>query len=126
MPEHDHCLDALLDLHGTFIAFEDVRYWVKIEARQVVPTANKPHGLDDSLTLHGPDSGDPRDSRLIGFDNAHAVASGSGPGAVTSAKWDHKHRLRTIQPYEYKDAAALLADFWAAVDAMLDERGVKR
>jgi len=28
-------------------------------------------------------------------------------------------------PYEYKDAATLLSDFWAEVDAVLKERGVR-
>jgi len=37
---------------------------------------------------------------------------------------DHRHRLRTIRPYEYQDAATLLADFWEVVDAVLRERGV--
>ena len=37
---------------------------------------------------------------------------------------DHRHRLRTIKPYEYQDAATLLADFWSVVDAVLRERGV--
>jgi hypothetical protein len=37
---------------------------------------------------------------------------------------DHWHRLRAITPYEYRDAATLLADFWSEVDAMLKRRGV--
>jgi len=37
---------------------------------------------------------------------------------------DHRHRLRTVKPYEYRDAAGLLADFWATVDAVLREKGV--
>jgi hypothetical protein len=32
--------------------------------------------------------------------------------------------MRTIQPYDYQDAATLLTDFWAQVDAVLKERGV--
>ena len=28
-----------------------------------------------------------------------------------SAK-DHKHRLRTVKPYEYSDAGTLVAAFW--------------
>jgi hypothetical protein len=31
-----------------------------------------------------------------------------------------------VRPYEYTDAATLLADFWAEVDAVLEERGVSR
>ena len=37
---------------------------------------------------------------------------------------DHRHRLRSIRPYEYQDAASLLADFWEVVDAVLRDRGV--
>ena len=81
----------------------------------------KPHGLDYSLTLHGPDG-----ERLVGYDNAHAVTTGSGPGRKTGAAFDHKHGLRTVRPYDYRDAAALLEDFWAEVDAVLREKGVIR
>jgi hypothetical protein len=91
----------------------------------VPATPEKPHGLDYSLTLHGPDSGDPNDTRLIGFDNAHAIRGQSGPGGRREA-WDHKHRFRKVRPYDYTDAASLLADFWKAVEHVLAERGVKR
>ncbi len=37
---------------------------------------------------------------------------------------DHRHRLRTVRPYDYQDAATLLMDFWREVDALLRERGV--
>ena len=36
---------------------------------------------------------------------------------------DRRHRLRTIRPYEYEDAAKLLEDFWKEVDQVLRERG---
>jgi hypothetical protein len=36
---------------------------------RVPASAEKPHGLDYSLTLHGPDG-----EWLVGFDNAHPVA----------------------------------------------------
>lgn len=36
---------------------------------------------------------------------------------------DHRHRLRSIGPYDYKDAATLLEDFWKEVDQVLKERG---
>ena len=80
----------------------------------------KPHGIDYSLTLHGPDG-----ERLVGFDNAHPVARRKRGGPQ-----DHRHPpvkpgdQRTIRAYEYRDAATLLADFWATVEAMLRERGV--
>jgi hypothetical protein len=40
------------------------------------------------------------------------------------APQDHRHRLRTVRPYDYRDAATLLEDFWKAVDSVLRERGV--
>lgn len=87
--------------------------------RRVTATEAKPHGLDYSLTLHGPNG-----ERLVGFDNAHRVRRASGPGGKAGPALDHRHRLKTVRPYEYRNAADLLADFWAAVDEMLRRRGV--
>ena len=42
---------------------------------------------------------------MVGFDNAHSVAR-QKRGEVQ----DHRHRLRTIMAYEYRDAATLLDD----------------
>jgi hypothetical protein len=81
---------------------------------RVPASPEKPHGIDYSLTLHGPEG-----ERLVGFDNAHPVAR-----QKRGQPQDHRHRLRSIRPYEYRDAATLLADFWEAVDAVLRERGV--
>jgi Family of unknown function (DUF6516) len=86
----------------------------------VLVSEAKPHGLDYSLTLHGPDG-----ARLVGFDNAHPVRETAGPGARRRIALDHKHRLRTVRAYEYKDAATLLEDFWKAVEAVLQERGIR-
>jgi hypothetical protein len=36
----------------------------------------------------------------------------------------HRCRPRAVRPYEYQDAASLLADFWQTVDAVSRERGV--
>jgi len=80
----------------------------------VAPDARARRALAASLTLHEPDG-----ERLIGFDNAHPVARQKQGG-----RQDHRHRLRTIRAYEYRDGATLLADFWEAVDAVLRERGV--
>ena len=122
---HDPSLDLLLSLDGaTYVLDADGAYVAKIEAKRVPATAEKPHGLDYSLTLHGPDSGDPDDTRLIGFDNAHAIRTQAGPGE-RRLTWDHKHRFRTVRPYDYVDAGSLLADFWKAAEAVLAERGAK-
>ena len=121
----DPSLDTLLFLDGTAYAFgPDGAYRVRIDVKRVPVTEEKPHGLDYSLTLHGPYSGDPKDTRLIGFDNAHPVRSRAGPSGRRKT-WDHRHRFRTVRPYDYVDAASLLADFWKAVEEVLTERGVK-
>ena len=87
---------------------------VRFVVTRVPVSPEKPHGLDYSLTLHGPDG-----ERLVGFDNAHPVAR-----QKRGEPQDHRHRLRTIRAYEYRDAATLLGDFWTTVDTVLRERGV--
>lgn len=81
-------------------------------------TEERPHGLSYSLTLHAPDG-----TRLVGLDNAHPVRARRGPGTRRHGQRDHRHRMRKIRPYEYKDAATPLEDFWKEVDAVLKERG---
>jgi hypothetical protein len=110
----DPGLETLLDLDGVVLVVDpEGGHWVKFVVTRVPVSPEKPHGLDYSLTLHGPDG-----RRLVGFDNAHP-AGRRGPVA-----YDHRHRFRTVKAYEYRDAAELLADFWRAVDAVLRERGV--
>ena len=50
-------------------------------------------------------------ARLIGIDIAHPVA-GHGKRAAK----DHRHRLRTVRPFDYTEAAAPLAAFWKEVN----------
>lgn len=115
MPARDPSLDVLLDLDGqVFVVDPDGGYWVRFVVTQVSVAADKPHGLDYSLTLHGPDG-----QRILGFDNAHRVAR-----QRRGEPQDHRHRLGTVKSYEYHDAATLLNDFWEAVDVVLRERGV--
>ena len=119
-PKRDPCLDALLDLDGQVLVVDERgEHWVEFKVRQVPATQERPHGLDYSLTLHGKNN-----ERLVGFDNAHRVRQTGGPGGKGPTAADHKHRLRTIRPYEYRDAASLLEDFWVEVDAVLREKGV--
>ncbi len=111
----DPSLDALLDLDGQILVVDpEGGHWVKFVVTVVPASPEKPHGLDYSLTLHGP-SGE----RLVGFDNAHPVGR-----RRRGEPQDHRHRLRTVKPYDYQDAGALLADFWSEVDGVLKERGV--
>ena len=116
MPHHDPSLDALLDLDGQVLVIDEAGYWVRFIVHQVPTTSDKPHGLDYALTLHDPNGG-----RLVGFDKAHQV---EGQRAGAPAATADRHRLRTIRPYDYTDAGALLADFWNDVESVLREKGV--
>ena len=118
--DNDPGTDALLDLDGeVYVVDSRGEYSVRFAVRRVPPTPERPFGLKYSLTLHGPDG-----NRLVGFDNAHLVRKSRGPGRKLPSSYDHKHRLSTIRPYRFRNAAALLADFWAEVDSILTERGV--
>lgn len=113
---HDPGLDTLLELNGlTMVVDPEGGHWVRFVVNRVPVTANKPHGLDYSLTLHGPNG-----ERLVGFDNAHPARK-----QKRGDRQDHRHRMRTVKPYDYSDAATLVSDFWAEVDAVLKERGIQ-
>lgn len=115
MQKHDPVLDTLLDLRGlTLVVDPEGGHWVRFVVTQVPATPEKPHGLDYSFTLHGRNG-----ERLVGFDNAHPVGK-----QKRGDPQDHRHHIRTVKPYEYTDAAALVADFWTEVDAVMKERGV--
>lgn len=116
----DPGLDTLLALDGvTFFVDQEGRYRVRFVVRQVEASEERPHGLSYSLALI-----DERGGRLVGFDNAHSVAARGGPSGRRRATHDHRHRLRTVRPYDYEDAATLLADFWQQVESVLREKGV--
>jgi len=114
---HDPGVAILVDLDGVSLTVDAVgKFAVRFIVKQVPSSPERPHGLSYSLTLH-----DETGARLVGFDNAHAAPARKGRGRIVAQ--DHRHRLRTIRPYEYRDAATLLADFWTEVYAVLDERG---
>lgn len=111
----DPTLDVLLELNGQVLVVDPKGgYWVRFVVSRVPESPEKPHGLDYSLTLHGP-SGD----RLVGFDNAHPLEK-----RRRGKPQNHRHRFAAVRGYEYRDAATLLRDFWTAVDAVLREKGV--
>ncbi len=116
MAEPDHTLDALLHLDSETFVVEGA-FWVKFVVQRVPASPERPHGLEYSLTLHGGDN-----KRLLGFDNAHPVTEGSGPGVRTRIEYDHKHKGERVRFYVYADAATLLEDFWTEVDLILKER----
>jgi hypothetical protein len=121
-PPHDPSLDTLLDLDGQVMVVDPAgRHWVRFTVRRVPASPERLHGLSYALALH-----DDEGKRLVCFDNAHPVRPTAGPSGRGRTRRDHRHRLRSVRPYEYTDAATLLADFWAEVDAVLKERGVLR
>jgi hypothetical protein len=112
--------EVLLDLDGQVLVVDtEGQYWVQFSIRRVPSAPDRPHGLEYPLTLHGQDG-----SRLVGFDNAHTVRESHGPAGKSRGPFDHRHRMDTVRPYRFKDAATLLEDFWAEVDRLLREKGV--
>ncbi len=113
----DAGLDALLDLDGSILDQGD-GYWVKITVRLVgTPSAERPHGISYSLTLH-----DPYNQRILGFDNAHAIKPmGNTKYSGQRVEYDHKHRGIKDKgvPYRFVDCYQLLKDFFNEVDRVL-------
>jgi hypothetical protein len=96
-------------------------YWLKFEIARIEPTPERPHGLRYAFTLH-----DPQGNRLVGFDNAHGVAARGARFRRPSAEHDHWHRTTDDQgrPYAFTTADQLLADFFAEVHRVLEDRGI--
>jgi hypothetical protein len=118
--DRDPGTEVLLDLNGQVFAVDAKgECWVRFSVNRTGVTPERPYGLKYSLTLHGSNG-----IRLIGFDNAHPVRESRGPGGKSRGPLDHKHRLDTIRPYRFKDAAGLVEDFWAEVDKFLKEEGL--
>jgi hypothetical protein len=118
MAQRDQSLDTLLALDGEMFTLDATgQYWVKFEIKRCATTPERPHGLRYSLTLH-----DGQGARLLGFDNAHPVKEGAGPGAHTRIEYDHRHSGERVRFYDYSDAATLLADFWKEVDGVMQLR----
>jgi len=114
--KEDETLETLLDLDGEIFLMKN-GYWTKFEASRVEPTQHIPHGLRYSLTLH-----DRNNSRILGFDNAHAFKPKKKKYGIRKVTWDHKHKREKISPYEYESASELLKEFWAAVEEIIKLR----
>ena len=98
MAEADVGLDDLLLLDGqVFVVDPTGGHWVKFVVYRVPPGPERPHGIGYSLTLHGADG-----KRVVGFDNAHPVGR-----QRRGTPRDHRHRLRSIRPYGYRDVCDL-------------------
>jgi hypothetical protein len=116
----EHTLGFLLAFDGR-VHWPEQGYWLKFEIKRVEPTRERPHGLRYSFTLHDPDG-----TRLIGFDNAHAVPVPGSRFKERPATADHWHRTQADEgrPYAFTDADTLLADFFGEVGRVLAEQGL--
>lgn len=92
----------------------DSGHWTKIEARLVVPDEHTPHGVRYCLTLHNR-----LNHRLLGYDNAHGIKPQRKKYGARRVVWDHRHKGKLVEPYEFESALQLLEDFWADVDRII-------
>lgn len=108
-------LENLLNLNGEIFPMGN-GYWTKFEARRVHVSSQMPHGIRYSLTLH-----DRNNTRILGYDNAHAVKPLRKRFGAVKTTWDHAHRMNKVEPYEFESAEQLLVDFWSEVDRFMNE-----
>jgi len=115
-PDHPG-LETLLLLHGE-IYDQGNGFWVKVEAWLVEPDQHIPHGIRYALTLH-----DRYGTRLLGYDNAHAVKPKRHRFSGRRLAFDHRHRHARDKGvlYEFTSADQLLKDFFDEVDRVLKE-----
>lgn len=108
-------LETLLDLNGEVLV-QDGGYWVRIEAWRVDACPQIPHGIRYALTLH-----DRYGTRVLGYDNAHAVKPLRARFSGRKVEYDHRHAHRRDRgvPYSFSSAEQLLSDFFADVDSYL-------
>ena len=109
----DASLDTLLDLSGEIFPMDN-GYWTKFEAFGVTSTAQIPRGLRYSLSLH-----DRNNTRVLGFDNAHAFKPKKNRYTARKITWDHKHKMEKVRPYEFESASRLIEAFWKDVEKIL-------
>lgn len=116
----EHTLEFLLGFNGHVHHYAG-GYWLKFEISKVEVSDTKPHGLDYSFTLHGPDN-----RRLIGFDNAHSVPEKGARFKKRPKAMDHWHRTEIDEgrPYAFKDAETLIDDFFDEVERVLTAQGI--
>jgi len=105
-------LETLLNLDGEIYPMAK-GYWVKFEARKIVATPERPHGLSYSITLH-----DRNNTRILGYDNAHAVKLKRKGFSARKISWDHVHKMEKVTEYEFTSAGQLLEDFWREVNVL--------
>jgi len=116
----EYGLEFLLAFDGRIHHLEE-GYWIKFEIEGVKAANERTHGLAYSFTLHAPDG-----TRLVGFDNAHAISAAGGRFKRKPPATDHWHRTETDpgRPYQFESAETLIDDFFDEVERVLGERGV--
>jgi hypothetical protein len=108
MRNRDASLDNLLFIDGErFVIDADGKFWVRFEVKQCEVTAERPHGLKYSLTLHGEDG-----ARLLGFDNAHrsVKARDQEPAPALNSTTNTVANKSVLCLQERRDAAGELLD----------------
>ena len=119
--DEDLAVEYFLELDGTIhFVDEKCKYCVEIKAKRTDVTPERPHGLSYSLTLH-----DEKNERILGFDNAHPVPASKGPSGKRHRFHDHRHKYERTLIYRFEDTSKLISDFYAAVEQIMKERGVK-
>jgi len=108
----DHGTDNLLALDGDrYFVDHKGDFEVVFKISKVDLSPERPHGLKYALSLL-----DAKGDRVVGFDNAHVIDEGSGPGKKKSKTCDHKHIGKKVTSYKFENAMKLLEDFWSEVD----------
>jgi hypothetical protein len=92
----------------------DNGYWTKFEVCRVKPTKQVPHGIRYSLSLP-----DRNNTRILGFDNAHAYKLKKKKYGASKVTWDQKHKMQRIYHHEFESASQLIEDFWKVVEEIL-------
>ena len=109
-------LETLLDLDDSIFE-QEAGFWIKIEAKMVEASPSIPHGVRYSLTLHNQYG-----TRVMGYDNAHAVKPPRKGYAGRRLEYDHRHRSASDKgvPYVFLSAQQLLEDFFAETDRVIE------
>ncbi len=116
----EYALELLLAYDGR-IHYLVSGNFLKFDVRVVEKSERVPHGIAYSLTLHDPDG-----TRILGFDNAHAVPHPGGRFVKPKVEADHWHRTRGDdgRPYDFVSVEQLLEDFFTEAERTLQEQDV--
>lgn len=115
----DHALELLLAYDGRML-YLPRGYCLKFEIRQDDSSAERPHGLRYSFTLHDGDG-----TRILGFDNAHRVRTRGGRRQrIDTADHWHPAEGHAGVPYQFTTAAQLVEDFFTAAMRELERRNI--